>query len=60
MITSRTADVEYIQWEFQDDTIANNYSDLIDTDRMPEKDIELMNLVYLTRQEVLPIVATSQ
>ena len=36
-ITSRTEDVEYIQWEFQDDTRIINFSDLIDTENLPEK-----------------------
>ena len=37
-IISRTADVEYIQWEYQDDTTAGNYSDLIVTENLPKKD----------------------
>ena len=49
-IISRTADVEYIQWEFQDDTIANNYSDLIVTEDLPEKEyrLETQGVVYST------------
>jgi hypothetical protein len=37
-VTSRTADVEYIQWEFQDDTKLNNYADLLDTNDLPKKE----------------------
>ena len=37
-ITSRTEDVEYIQWEFQDDTRTNNYNDLIETEGLPDKE----------------------
>ena len=49
-IISRTADVEYIQWEFQDDTKANNYSDLIVTEDLPEKEYRLKTrgVVYTT------------
>ena len=49
-IISRTADVEYIQWEFQDDTRANNYSDLIETEYLPEKEYRLKTrgVVYPT------------
>jgi hypothetical protein len=36
-VLSRTADVEYVQWEFQDDTLDSNYADLIVTDELPEK-----------------------